>query len=503
MDYAIWRKNAPLLYAQLQTSALLWPSLALDWLPDASADTLTDTVFSSHRLVLSSFSNANNPIEALILAQTCTLEMDAEPCKTLGNFDYLPAHNEFVYSLPTPHLKNTKDLTLPNGTATTTTTTDGVQYVDLNGETDGDEKMVAVTTAAVRSTSTSTPTSTSSSPKVNNSIGLLQRIPHLGDVNRIKHCPQNPDLIATASNSGCVRVFDRTKKPNNFNDDDYSRINDIDTNDIEPADILLKYHTSESWTLDWNSHSTYTLATGSNDGSIAIWDLRAQFKAPPRKRFSTLDSKLKTPTCVLTTPQLNIPAHDYGVNEIKWMPDHHALLISVGEDGHCCVWDTRQSSASRNVIKLQAHRAIDAKNDPETGAALNAVDVNPRNTFLLTTGAASGALQTFDIRVPTTAAIPSHYNNSQHTDAISAVKYSPHTQHIASASMDGTVVIWKEGQTNAPALEPTFVHRGHLMAVNDVVWCPQRPITGPQGTLPMLASCSNDNSVHVWQPLLS
>ena len=45
-------------------------------------------------------------------------------------------------------------------------------------------------------------------------IKVIQTIAHEGEVNRARYMPQNPDLIATKTNTGELFVFDRTKHPN-------------------------------------------------------------------------------------------------------------------------------------------------------------------------------------------------------------------------------------------------------------------------------------------------
>lgn len=485
-EYSVWKKNCPLLYSQLQTSSLLWPSLSIDWLPDASVPN-KDQPVSQNRLLLSTYSDGINQYESLLVTSTNIVDLTAPQCLNLQNFDYSQLNNEFIYSLPLQtHLRNTKDLLVQTAPV-------------VNSE----DLAAALATPIDNLESQSSTLGTSSqkegsdhSPKVNNSLGLLQRIPHAGDINRIKHCPQNPDLIATTSQTGTVRVFDRTKKPNTF--DIHATIAEPDTSadpssynngntvsSYEVSDIILDYHTSESWTIDWNPHKYATIASASNDGSIAVWDLQSQFKAPPKKKLSLQSNSNITNSCKLSTPDKNIPAHDYGVNEIRWIPDHDSLILSVGEDSTSKLWDIRLPN-NASMIKSMS---VEGNSDP-----LNTVDVSPFQTFQFVTGTGSGHIHIFDIRSPNQ---PLMSNTTAHKEAITATKYSPHLAHtFASASNDATVAVWKPTgeQPSVETTNPVFVHRGHLLAVNDLSWCPSTPNT--------IASCANDNSVHLWQPVL-
>lgn len=472
-EYTVWKKNCPLLYSQLQTSSLLWPSLAIDWLPDASVPN-KDQPVSQHRLLISTFSDGINQHESLLVTSANIIDLTAPQCQNLQNFDYSQINNEFVYSLPLQtHLRNTKDLMIQTAPVVST------------------EELAAASAEGIDSSTQNNNSQAVSdhAPKVTNSLGLLQRIPHVGDINKIKHCPQNPDLIATASQTGAIRVFDRTKKPNTFDIhaiDSHSQNNSNGTvNTYEVSDIILDYHTSESWTIDWNPHKYATIASASNDGSIALWDLQNQFKAPPKKKLSLQSNSNSTSSCKITTPDKIIPAHDYGVNEIKWIPDHDSLLLSVGEDSTCKLWDMRLPN-NANMI-----RSIEVQGDSDP---LNTVDVSPFQTFQFVTGSGSGKIHLFDIRSPNQ---PLMSNTTRHTEAITATKYSPHAAHtFASASNDATVAVWTPTgeQASVEATKPVFVHKGHLLAVNDLSWCPSIPNT--------IASCANDNSVHLWQPVL-
>ena len=479
--YAVWKKNTPLLYRQLQTSSLLWPSLTLDWLPDTTAPQTGDKTYTQHRLVQATFSAGANPLESVLFTALNLVDLHAEPCTNLQNYDYSPATGEFTYSLPTPRLENTRELTqvaVPAGSSaaapTITPDAETTAFTEQSGPSSQKREPESTT-----ETPDGSPLATQRA-KVNNSLGLIQRIPHPGDIHRVKHCPHNPDLIATASDSGAVRIFDRTRKPNNYNDSDFHPTDPSScATAVETSDILLQYHTSESWTLDWNMQKPYTLVTASSDGSIAVWNLDAQFKAPPRQKFSTLDSKFRFSTCTLTTPHYSLPAHNYGVNEVRWVPDHDSLLVSAGEDGSCRLWDVRSTSKTASV-KFPTF-ALDEGTD-----ALNTVDVDPFQTFNLVSGTASGAVRFLDLRNPQQP--PHQTQHTAHTGPITSSRFSPHLRDtFATSSADATAIVWQQKT-------PVFTHGGHLLSVSDVVWCPSEP--------GVLASCSYDNSVHIWQPVL-
>lgn len=432
-QYLLWKKNAPYLYKQIQTSSFLWPSLSVEWLPDA---TNNGFLFDNHRLVLGSFSNGFNAFESLQLANVSVNKLATGERSTtidthhnLNNFTFDANTNEFQYSL-------------------------SLNYEKTKRDPESDEV------------------------KPNNSMQISQRIPHKGDINRIKFMPSNPDILATSSNDGKIRIFDRTKKSNTFQDSDF----DIKSQDSDLADIILDHHQVESWTLDWNHQQVKTLATAANDGIIAIWDLEKQFVKPNRLPFSRT-SKRKFESCIIGQPLTSVTKHDYGVNEINWIRDHDSLLASVGEDGFYKLTDVRQSPES-SVISININLG-----------ALNCLHVNPMETFQFLTGSNDGSLNAYDVRSTDQPiwCMPNACDGS-----LTSVKYSPYKLNIngieqtvlASGGSDGLVKLWSLNNLN----EPLFIHGGHLLEVNDISWSYMNP--------GLLASCSADNSVHIWEPNL-
>lgn len=422
MKYRIWKKNTPVLYSLLQTSTLLWPSLTIEWFPDVEMDRSVNT----QRLLLGSYSSGFNRFESIEL---CKVNIPSNLDKlTLEDCTYDPEREEFFAS-ELPEVGN--------------------QAKDEN-------------------------------TKCKGPLQVVQEIPHEGDINKARLMPQNPDLIATMSNSGTVCIFDRTKKPNSF--DLYDLTHRVNGEDEKGgmADIQLKFHMSEGWGLDWNKNKEGELVTGSNDGMIAVWDIRKPFRIQAKTTSSLSATRQKKfRTCVLKPAKTRL-CHDYGVNSVKYSVFHDSLVGTAGEDGLFKLFDTR-ILASKPVVQFKV------------GTAINALDFNKNNEFAVALGDDHGNIYIEDLRSPEASQITL---SGAHAGAITGLEWNSSFGNVlASGSEDGCVRIWKFGansSTQDPKSSLIFTHSGHMLGVSDISWNPADP--------KMIASCSEDNSVHIWKP---
>ncbi|KAG7698653.1 hypothetical protein KL930_001431 [Ogataea haglerorum] len=304
-------------------------------------------------------------------------------------------------------------------------------------------------------------------------ISLVQKIPHRGEINRARYMPQNPDLIATISNNGDLYVFDRTKKPNNYTEDEINESDDF-------SDIKLEFHQSEGWGLDWNRHKEGELASASSDGTVALWDL-TKFKKntcdkkPAQTTTTGVEfQKRKYKTSTLQ-PTETAAAHDYGVNCLEYLYFHQNLIGTVGDDKKLKIFDTR--------VRLNC-----VKEDKLSDSAINVVSFSQVNEFGCAIGTETGDISLHDLRH---MEAPVKTVNKSHNGALTCASWNPENGSLlATGSSDGTVKLWD--WSGGPGEELRFVHGGHMLGVNDIDW--------NLHDANMLVSCSDDNSVQVWKP---
>ncbi|PLW19053.1 hypothetical protein PCANC_07746 [Puccinia coronata f. sp. avenae] len=289
---------------------------------------------------------------------------------------------------------------------------------------------------------------------------VIQSIPHVGEVNRARYMPQNPDLIATKTVTGDVYVFDRTKHPSDPPKDNVCR-----------PDITLRGHSKEGFGLDWNPIKSGEVLSASEDETICHWDINSYTKGNP-----------------VIEPYRVYKGHSSIVSDVSWHSSHGNLFASVSDDKQLLIWDTR------NPDTTKPSQAVPEAHNGE----INAVSFSPQSEFLLVTGGADQNINLWDNR---NLSNKLHCLQS-HQDELISLAWSPfHPTVFCSGSSDRRVNIWdlsKIGEEQTPddaedgPPELLFVHGGHTARPTDVSWSPTTPWH--------LVSAAEDNVIQLWSP---
>lgn len=281
----------------------------------------------------------------------------------------------------------------------------------------------------------------------------LQSINHHGDVNKLKYMPQNPDIIAAANNVGNVRIYNRTKHSTIRKLGDESKVNDPQLSLVPREDAVQ----TDIFAVDWNPQREGVLATASMAGHMDCYDIRGGYetRTAANEIFLFWNADLHT-----------------GVNDLEWVHNHDSVLVTADDAGILRVHDVRVSQP----VSASAAGA----------APLNSLSINPLNNFCVSTGDARGTIATFDMRSLTEVVD----TFQPHLDAITQVKWHPRFSSVlGSSSGDRLVKIYDMGEQANTRL--SFSHEGHMLGVNDFDWSLSEDW--------MIASVSDDNSLHVWR----
>lgn len=289
-------------------------------------------------------------------------------------------------------------------------------------------------------------------------IDIEIKINHEGEVNRARHMPQNPCVIATKTPSCDVLIFDYTKHPSKPSNDGVSN-----------PDLRLKGHLKEGYGLSWNPGAGGQLLSASDDHTVCMWDINSCSK----------ESKLLNAKAIYK-------GHTAVVEDVAWHLLHENVFGSVADDQTLMIWDTRSKSSDKPSHTVSAHTA-----------EVNCLAFNPYSEYILATGSADKTVALWDLR---NLKLKLH-SFEHHKDEIFQVQWSPHTETIlASSGTDRRLNVWDlskigEEQSNEDLEdgppELLFVHGGHTAKISDFSWNPNEQWT--------ICSVSEDNIMQIWQ----
>ena len=135
-------------------------------------------------------------------------------------------------------------------------------------------------------------------------VKIIQRINHEGEIDRARFCPQNPDLLATKAANGLTYLFDRTKHSLTPSPDGKCK-----------PDITLTGQKKEGYGLAWNPKKKGELLSGSEDTTVAWWDIN---------KYDKSNNEL--------APMALFKGHSAIVEDVAWHNFSDNVFASVGDD---------------------------------------------------------------------------------------------------------------------------------------------------------------------------
>lgn len=175
---------------------------------------------------------------------------------------------------------------------------------------------------------------------------------HTNSIEDIQFSPTEPDVVASCSSDGTVRIFDLRTPFKNV------------------SELRIDAHNCDVNVISWNKMAPTLLASGADDGSFKVWDLRYTNKPPitnlhwhteaitsiewqphdewtiavcsADNRLSMWDFSVEKDDSEMVDENLqNIPDQmmflhqgQEDLKEVKWHPVYHNVLISTASDGY-------------------------------------------------------------------------------------------------------------------------------------------------------------------------
>jgi len=125
--------------------------------------------------------------------------------------------------------------------------------------------------------------------------------------------------------------------------------------------------------MAWSPHQEGYLATGSEDTTVKLWDVRSALasKAAPGTKLSAMAT---------------FRGHTATVEDVAWHAKDMNMIGSVGDDKCIFLWDTRKP-------EKEIHLVQNAHDDD-----INCIAFNPKNEYVFATGSADKTIGIWDIR---------------------------------------------------------------------------------------------------------
>ncbi len=314
-EYKIWKKNTPYLYDFVMTHSLEWPSLTCQWLPQ------TKTL--------------ENAVEHNMLIGTHTT---GEQNYLLVGSVNLPKDEEVVEDAK-------KDGSASDAPAATFTASN---YEEEKNEVGGFGHA-----------------SSSGSSGAVGKIEIRMKIKHDGEVNRARYMPQNHFIVASRGPNPEVFIWDLSKH-SSFPDESSAPA---------PQGVCVG-HQGEGYGMCWSQHKEGMLITGSEDKTVALWDVNSIIGA----KAGSSGTQIK-PVSVFS-------GHTDIVEDVDWHHRDENLIGSVGDDKSIRIWDVRKINPANSV-----HCTENAHEED-----INSIAFNPVNEFLFATGSSDKTVALWDMR---------------------------------------------------------------------------------------------------------
>jgi len=272
---------------------------------------------------------------------------------------------------------------------------------------------------------------------------------HPGGVNRLRVCPQQPNLIATHADTAKVHVWNAA-----------AHINALDgaTGSKPPAakaTPVFTFHkgVQEGYAMAWSPLKTGRMVTGDGAKNVWMWEMKEggmtwSVDAQPFK------------------------GHSSSVEDLVWSPSESSVFASASTDKTIRIWDVRVKEKCQTWIA--AHKTD-----------VNVMDWNAKVQHLLVSGSDDGSVKIWDLRNFKSGSPAAHFN--WHRGPITSVEWHPIEEScLAAASADDSISIWDmalehdelpghgaQMQEDVPP-QLFFVHQGQKQ-IKEIHWHKQIP----------------------------
>ncbi|MCO5593175.1 hypothetical protein L7F22_047181 [Adiantum nelumboides] len=248
---------------------------------------------------------------------------------------------------------------------------------------------------------------------------------------------------------------------------------------------VMKGHTGSVKSLCVHPSQPELYASGSRDGSVALWDIRSSSTrhVANERCFQPVSVVKGAHTLKQAKRVRGSKGVTMSVTAVLFLNDETMLATAGAADGIVKFWDFRQLKSPVAQTLPQEQMSTEGRGKRVHG--ISGLSLNPSGTSLLASYTNS-RIYVYDMHRPEKGAVKSFQGHVLGSFYIKAA-FSPEGTHILSGSSDGNVFIW---QMDSPESPPVIL-KGHGGEVTAVDWCPT--------DFCKIATCSDDYTVRIWK----
>lgn len=348
-EYKVWKKHSPLLYDQIITHALEWPSLTMQWLPDTERQ--PEQAFTTHRAILGTHTSDKEPNHLMIAEIKIPDETAIMPSQSPngsrdgehGGFGHANALGMGVLVNIVQRINHTGEVNRarymwqnPNVIATKSASADVLVFDRTLHPSKPSKDGICSPDLVLKGHSREGFGLSWSKFKEGYLLsGSNDNLVCLWDINSAVSAsggPPSKSLLPLRTFTGHSDVVEDVcwspKDENIFascGDDSKALLWDTRNDSNSEASIVLVGHVGEVNSVDFNPFNANLVATAGSDKSVIIWDIRR-----PESSLHALN------------------AHNDQIYRVEWSPFSEAVLASAGQDRRVMVWDLSLVGAAQS-----------------------------------------------------------------------------------------------------------------------------------------------------------
>ena len=198
-----------------------------------------------------------------------------------------------------------------------------------------------------------------------------------------------------------------------------SRDSHILMHDVRKRDsevLRMCGHTQEVCGLKFSMHDESTLASGSNDNSLCIWDVRKTAMGSDGKNWSTARHTLTE--------------HCAAVKALAWCPHQRNVLASGGGTADGCIkfWNTANGACLNSI---------------DTGSQVCSLLWNPHAKEILSSHGFANGHDSHQLSLWAYPSMAKIHDLKGHTERVLHMAASPSGEMVCSAGADETLRFWR------------------------------------------------------------